>query len=469
MAAGAGAALVPRPIAWRSPVGVPGRGGSPGSCGRAVAGDPVQVALASATARGGPALTWLAVCQVDDAERSGGRWPTALSRGPRCSSWSRLALGEGGQGRGQAPGARTPDRATSAAGAVISIGGLTMVPVQIVWFGQSGPAFWLTAGCVARRSVFPTPPGAAPGRHKAGGSGPRPPGGDEHGAGDPGPGPAAWAASRWTACCGGTRGRGGSGTAGNSWLWWRTPSTAAGPGGGCGSPWPGRAARAGPPGPASWGSRCCRGWPAASPRIPGSAFIVAGYLLAILPNELGASSARPPGPALDVLTALIALAGLALLAGGLALLPALVRLMRASGRPRVRARPAGRPPRPRRREPGWPGSSAGRGRRRWRRWTPRRPTSACSWRPRWPSRPRSTGGPRWPPPWRGASISRRGSWRPREHWSAVALPAILIMVGANVVWYSAATSSVFWLTWGLMWFLWQGQRAIGEIRRGRSG
>ena len=51
----------------------------------------------------------------------------------------------------------------------------------------------------------------------------------------------------------------------------------------------------------------------------------------------------------------------------------------------------------------------------------------------------------------------------------MALPAILIMVGANVVWYSAATSSVFWLTWGLMWFLWQGQRAIGEIRRGRTG
>ena len=70
----------------------------------------------------------------------------------------------------------------------------------------------------------------------------------------------------------------------------------------------------------------------------GSAFIVAGYLLAILPNELGASPARPAGLGLDVLTALIALAGLALLAGGLAMLPALVRLMRASRRPRVRVR-----------------------------------------------------------------------------------------------------------------------------------
>jgi hypothetical protein len=52
---------------------------------------------------------------------------------------------------------------------------------------------------------------------------------------------------------------------------------------------------------------------------------------------------------------------------------------------------------------------------------------------------------------------------------AVALPAILIMVGVDVVWYSATTSSVFWMSWGLVWFLAQGQRAIGEIRRGRTG
>jgi hypothetical protein len=201
----------------------------------------------------------------------------------------------------------------------------------------------------------------------------------------------------------------------------------------------------------------------------GSAFIVAGYLLAILPNELGASPARPAGLGLDVLTALIALAGLALLAGGLAMLPALVRLMRASGRPRIRV------------EASWAAAAtatAGAG---------------LAWIIGWPGT--SSLAPLDTPPaylcvllatalalttaldrWTAmaAAVARRLELAPRVRAAeralvAVALPAILIMVGADVVWYSAATSSVFWLTWGLMWFLWQGQRAIGEIRRGRTG
>ena len=36
----------------------------------------------------------------------------------------------------------------------------------------------------------------------------------------------------------------------------------------------------------------CRGWAAESPGHPGSVAIVAGYLAAILPHELGASPAR---------------------------------------------------------------------------------------------------------------------------------------------------------------------------------
>jgi hypothetical protein len=69
---------------------------------------------------------------------------------------------------------------------------------------------------------------------------------------------------------------------------------------------------------------------------PEPAVITAGYLLAILPHELGTSAARPTGAALDVLTALIALAGLALLAGGMAALPALIRFLRAGRRLTVR-------------------------------------------------------------------------------------------------------------------------------------
>jgi hypothetical protein len=69
---------------------------------------------------------------------------------------------------------------------------------------------------------------------------------------------------------------------------------------------------------------------------PGSVAIVAGYLAAILPHELGTPPARQTGVILDALTALIGLTGLALLAGGLAAFPALIRLLRAGRKPKVR-------------------------------------------------------------------------------------------------------------------------------------
>jgi hypothetical protein len=201
----------------------------------------------------------------------------------------------------------------------------------------------------------------------------------------------------------------------------------------------------------------------------GSAFIVAGYLLAILPHELGAPPVRPAGPALEALTALIALAGLALLAGGLAALPALVRLVRAGGRPWIRA------------ELAWTAAAtvtAGAG-LAWIILGSR----ASSLDPLGSS-PGYLGAllvtmltittalDRWAAV--TARVGRRLDLAPRlraveRALAAVALPAILILTGVSVIWYSAAASSVFWVTAGLVWFMQQGQHAIGEIRRGRAG
>jgi hypothetical protein len=69
---------------------------------------------------------------------------------------------------------------------------------------------------------------------------------------------------------------------------------------------------------------------------------VAGYLLAILPNEFRASPplarAWQATAALDVLTAIVAFAGAALLADALAAAPAFVRYLRAGGWPKIRRR-----------------------------------------------------------------------------------------------------------------------------------
>jgi hypothetical protein len=59
------------------------------------------------------------------------------------------------------------------------------------------------------------------------------------------------------------------------------------------------------------------------------------------------------------------------------------------------------------------------------------------------------------------------SGRPLERLlGRVAVPAILIVIGINVVWYSASASSEFWLIWGLWCFVRQGMRAAGELRAG---
>ena len=170
-----------------------------------------------------------------------------------------------------------------------------------------------------------------------------------------------------------------------------------------------------------------------------------------------------------MLTALIALAGLVWLAGGLAALPALVRLVRAGGRPRVRS------------EAGWAvaaTATAGAG---------------LAWIIGWPGASSlapletspaylgvlvatvlalTTALDRWTA--MAAVVARRLDLAPRlraaeQALAAVAMPVILIMVGVDMVWYSTATSSVFWQCWGLVWFLMQARRAIGEIRRGRTG
>jgi hypothetical protein len=50
----------------------------------------------------------------------------------------------------------------------------------------------------------------------------------------------------------------------------------------------------------------------------------------------------------------------------------------------------------------------------------------------------------------------------------VAVPAILILIGINVVWYSAREASEFWLMWGLWSFVRLGMRVAGELRADRS-
>ncbi len=99
-------------------------------------------------------------------------------------------------------------------GAVISIGVLTMVPVEIVWFGViRSSAFWLTAGLMLLAASACTTPGtlrragAGPG-----GSAPRPFGDDEHGIrrSRPRPGavrPAAGFCRAWPAASPGRRRR----------------------------------------------------------------------------------------------------------------------------------------------------------------------------------------------------------------------------------------------------------------------
>jgi len=194
----------------------------------------------------------------------------------------------------------------------------------------------------------------------------------------------------------------------------------------------------------------------------------AGYLLVIVPHELGTPTAQPAGAALDVLTALIALAGLALLAGGLAALPALIRFLRAGRRLTVRRRLS------------WAaGATVAAG-------------AGVAWIVFW-SRTSSLSPFSASPAyftglmltvlalalaldmWAGVAgrIASRLDLAPRVRAAErflgwVAVPAILIMIGINVVWYSAREASEFWLIWGLWCFVRQGMHVAGELRAGRS-
>jgi hypothetical protein len=197
-----------------------------------------------------------------------------------------------------------------------------------------------------------------------------------------------------------------------------------------------------------------------------AAMIATGYLLAILPHELGAPTARPAGAALDVLTALIALAGLALLAGGLAALPALIRFRRAGRRLKVRL-----------------GLS-------WAAGTTVAGGAGLAWIVFWSQK--SSLDPFSASPayfggllvtalavalaldlWAGVAgrIGRRLDLAPRvraaeRFLGRAAVPAILVMTGINVVWYSASQSSEFWLVWGLYCFVRLGMHVGSELRAG---
>jgi hypothetical protein len=197
---------------------------------------------------------------------------------------------------------------------------------------------------------------------------------------------------------------------------------------------------------------------------PTAAMFAAGYLLATLPHELGAPSVRPAGTALDVLTALIALAGLALLAGGLAVIPALIRFLRAGRRLKVR------------RGLSWAAGTTAAGGAGlawivfWSRTSSLDPFSAS---------PAYFGGLLVTALavalaldlWAGVAgrIGRRLDLAPRirtaeRFLGRVAVPAILILIGINMVWYSASQSSEFWLVWGLYCFARLGMHVGRELR-----
>ena len=198
---------------------------------------------------------------------------------------------------------------------------------------------------------------------------------------------------------------------------------------------------------------------------PGSVAIVAGYLAAILPHELGASPARQPGVILETLTALIGVAGLALLAGGLAAIPALVRLLRAGRRPKVRRRLIWAVGATVATAAGlawltlWSGTSS---------LTPLSTSPTCITGLIGTTVALAVALSQW------ASVARRLDLAPRvraveRRLGAVAVPVIMVLMGVSVVWYSVLTSSVFWLVWGMVWFAGQTRRVAGELRKGRPG
>jgi hypothetical protein len=198
---------------------------------------------------------------------------------------------------------------------------------------------------------------------------------------------------------------------------------------------------------------------------PGSVAIVAGYLAAILPHELGAPPARQTGVILDTLTALIGLAGLALLAGGLAALPALIRLLRAGRRPKVRRRLV------------------------WAVGATVATAAGLAWLTLWSGTSSLTPLSTSPTCIAGligtivalavalsqwAGVARRLDLGPRvraveRRLGTVAVPVIIVLMGVSVVWYSVLSSSEFWLVWGVVWLAGQSRRMARELRKDRPG
>jgi len=198
-------------------------------------------------------------------------------------------------------------------------------------------------------------------------------------------------------------------------------------------------------------------------RDPGLAAIAGGYLIAIAAYGLGPSSGRQADVILGALIALAAVTGLALLAGGLAALPALVRLVQA-----------GRRPKPGRGLAGavvvivataaalawltfWSGTSS---------LTPLSTSPACMAGLIGTVVALAAVLRQW------AGVARRLELAPvlravESGLGTVAVPVIMVLTCVTVVWYSVLSSPAFWLVWGAVWYARRGSRRARETRRGR--
>jgi amino acid transporter len=198
---------------------------------------------------------------------------------------------------------------------------------------------------------------------------------------------------------------------------------------------------------------------------PGFVTIAAGYLVAILAYVLGISHERQTGAILDMLTALTGLAGLALMVGLLATLPALILLLRAGRRPKVRrglvwaagatvATGAGLAW-----LTFWSGSSS---------LTPLSPSPTCLCGLMGTVLALMVALREWTAVARRLDLTLRVRVAERL-LGTVAVPAVVVMLGVAVIWYSVINSPAFWPVWGIVWFATRGTRTGGGLRRGWPG
>jgi hypothetical protein len=198
-------------------------------------------------------------------------------------------------------------------------------------------------------------------------------------------------------------------------------------------------------------------------RDPGLAAIAGGYLVAIVAHGLGTSSGRQADVILGALIAFAGVAGLALLAGGLAALPALVRLLRA-----------GRRPKPGR---GLAGTVV----------VIVATTAALAWLTFWSGTSSLTPLSTSPTCMTGligtvvalavalrqwAGVTRRLELAPllravENGLGTVAVPVIIVLMCASVVWYSVLGFAGFWPIWSVVWLVRWRSRLAGELPRTR--